>query len=163
MPRTWRSRVAQLLALYLILDVIAVMCAAVAHLARAHSTEASWLPVAVFLTWRVSRGGRVARVILIIVSVLSFAAAMHISSSSWSPSVLVLLAIYATQIAVLVSPAVYQRTGPKLSPTRASSHRCNSCLRYGCSCQPCWRGWSSRSCSSAAWALRRYRAAAQPE
>jgi len=116
MPRTWRSRVAQLLALYLILDVIAVMCAAVAHLARAHSTEASWLPVAVFLTWRVSRGGRVARVILIIVSVLSFAAAMHISSSSWSPSVLVLLAIYATQIAVLVSPAVYQRTGPKTQP-----------------------------------------------
>jgi hypothetical protein len=116
MPRTWRSRVAQLLALYLILGVVAVMCAAVAHLARAQSTEASWLPVAAFLTWRVSRGGRVARVILTTVSGLSFVAAMHISSSLWSPWVLVLLAIFATQIAVLVSPAVYQRTRPKTQP-----------------------------------------------
>jgi hypothetical protein len=114
MPRTWRSTVAQLLALYLILDVIAVMCAAVAHLGPRQS--APWLPVAAFLTWRVSRGGRVARVILIIVSGLSLAGAAHIRSSSWSPSVLVLLAIYAAQIALLVSPAVYQRTRPATQP-----------------------------------------------
>jgi hypothetical protein len=115
MPRTWRSSVAQLLALCLILDVIAAMCAAVAHLALPQGTV-PWLLVAAFLTWRVSRGGRVARVILIIVSGLFFAGAAHIRSSSWSPSVLVLLAIFATQIAVLVSPAVYQRTRPNPQP-----------------------------------------------
>jgi hypothetical protein len=114
MPRTWRSTVAQLLALYLILDVIAVMCAAVAHVGLHQS--ASWLPVAAFLTWRVSRGGRAARVILIIVSGLWLVAATHIKSSLWSPAVLVLLAIYAAQIAVLVSPAVYQRTRPNKQP-----------------------------------------------
>lgn len=116
MPRTWRSTVAQLLALYLILNVIAVMCAVVAHLDLHQSAQASWLPVAAFLTWRVSRGGRVARVILIVASGLSLAGAMHIRSASWSPSVLVLLAVYATQIALLVSPAVYQRTRPATWP-----------------------------------------------
>ncbi len=116
MPRTWHSNVAQLLALYLILDAIAVAFSAVAHLALPGSAEAPWLPVAAFLTWRVSRGGRAARVILIIVSGLSFAGAMHSRSSSWSPAVLVLLAIYATQLALLVSPAVYQRTRPNTQP-----------------------------------------------
>jgi hypothetical protein len=116
MARTWRSGVAQLLALYLILELIAVMCATVAHPALPQKAEAPWLPVAAFLTWRVSRGGRAARVILIIVSGLSFAGAMHIRASLWSLSVLALLAIYATQIALLVSPAVYQRTRPNTRP-----------------------------------------------
>jgi hypothetical protein len=112
MARTWRSGAGKLLALYLILDVIAVMCASVAHPALPQKAQAPWLPIAAFLTWRVSRGGRASRVILIIGSGLSFAGAMSIRAPSWNPSVLGLLAIYATQIALLVSPAVYQRTRP---------------------------------------------------
>ena len=106
MARTWRSGAGQMLALYVILDLIAAMCAAVAHPALLQKAEAPWLPIAAFLAWRVSRGGRASRVILIILSALSFAGAALIRASSWSPSVLALLTIYASQIALLVSPAV---------------------------------------------------------
>jgi hypothetical protein len=116
MARTWRSGAGQMLALYVILDLIAAMCAAVAHPALLQKAEAPWLPIAAFLAWRVSRGGRASRVILIILSALSFAGAALIRASSWSPSVLALLAIYASQIALLVSPAVYQRTRPSTWP-----------------------------------------------
>jgi hypothetical protein len=116
MARTWRSGAGLLLALYLILDVIAVICAAVAHPALSQKAEAPWLPIAAFLTWRVSRGSRASRVILIILSALSFAGAMFIRAPSWNLSVLGLLAIYATQIALLVSPAVYQRIRLKRLP-----------------------------------------------
>jgi hypothetical protein len=110
MSRIWRSGSGQLLVWYVILDVIAVVCAAVAHPALPQRAQAPWLPVTAFLVWRVSRGGRLSRVILIIAGTLSFAEAAFISSRSWSPVVLLLLAVYAAQIALLVSPAVYQRT-----------------------------------------------------
>jgi hypothetical protein len=41
---------------------------------------------------------------------------MHIRVSSWSLSMPALLAIYAAQIALLVSPAVYQHTRPNTRP-----------------------------------------------
>ena len=108
--RIWRSGAGQVLVLYLILDVIAVACAAVAHPALPQRAQAHWLPLAAFLAWRVSRGGRPSRVILIILGILSFAGDAFIGTRSWSLLALLLLAIYAAQIALLVSPAVYQRT-----------------------------------------------------
>jgi hypothetical protein len=96
--------------LYLILDVIAVACAVVAHPALPQRAQAHWLPLAAFLAWRVSRGGRPSRVILVILGILSFAGDAFIGTRSWSLLALLLLAIYAAQIALLVSPAVYQRT-----------------------------------------------------
>ena len=110
MSRIWRSGPGQVLVLYLILDVIAVACAAVAHPALPQRAQPPWLPLAAFLAWRVSRGGRPSRVILIILGILSFAGDAFIGTRSWSLLVLLLLAIYAAQIALLVSPAVYQRT-----------------------------------------------------
>lgn len=110
MSRIWRSGPGQVLVLYLVLDVIAVACAAVAHPALPQRAQAPWLPLAAFLAWRVSRGGRPSRVILIILGVLSFAGDAFIGTRSWSLLALLLLAIYAAQIALLVSPAVYQRT-----------------------------------------------------
>jgi hypothetical protein len=110
MSRIWRSGPGQLLVLYLILDLIAVACTAVAHPALPQKAQAPWLPLAAFLVWRVSRGGRPSRVILIILGILSLAGAAFTSARSWSALVLLLLAVYAAQIALLVSPAVYQRT-----------------------------------------------------
>ena len=74
--------------------------------------QAPLLPLAAFLAWRVSRGGRPSRVILIILGMHSFAGDAFVGTRSWSPLVLLLLAIYAAQIALLVSPAIYQRTRP---------------------------------------------------
>jgi hypothetical protein len=110
MSRIWRSGPGQILVLYLILDVIAVACAAVAHPALPQRAQAPWLPLAAFLAWRVSRGGRPSRVILIILGILSFAGDAFIGTRSWSLLVLLLMAIYAAQITLLVSPAVYQST-----------------------------------------------------
>jgi hypothetical protein len=116
MSRIWRSGAARLLVLYLVLGVIGVVCASAANPALPVTSQAAWLPVAAFLVWRVSRGGRAARLILITESGLSFARAVHVGPSLWSPYVLALLAIDATQMALLVSPAVYQRTRPKAPP-----------------------------------------------
>jgi hypothetical protein len=110
MSRIWRSGPGQLLAWYVVLDVFAAGCAAVAHPALPQRAQAPWLPLAAFLAWRVSRGGRLSRVILIVAGLLSGAEAAFISSRSWSPVVLLLLAAYAAQIALLVSPAVSERT-----------------------------------------------------
>jgi hypothetical protein len=121
MARISRSVPGQLLALYLILDVIALACVAVAHPALPERAQPISLPLAVFLTWRVWRGGRLSRVILITLSMLSFAGVAFTSASSWNLSVPGLLAIYATQIALLVSPAVYQHTRPNTPPAPAAT------------------------------------------
>src|SRR5258707_14589394 len=121
MARISRNVPGQLLALYLILDVIALACVAVAHPALPERAQPFSLPVAAFLTWRVWRGGRPSRVILITLSMLSFAGVAFTSASAWNLSAPGLLAIYATQIALLVSPAAYQQTSPNLPPPRAGA------------------------------------------
>jgi hypothetical protein len=104
--------------LYLILDVIALVVVAVSHPSLSMEPQPLWFPLAVFLAWRVSRGGRTSRVILILVSMYSFASAAFIGTPAWSLGTLALLAIYATQVSLLVSPAIYQRTRRSASPDR---------------------------------------------
>jgi len=132
MPRIWRNSPGQLLALYLILGVIALVVVAVFHPSPSIEAQPPWPLLALFLAWRVSRGGRVSRVVLILVSMYSFASAAFIGEDRspaaapgvfadtrlWSLGVLALLAIYATQVALLVSPAVYQRTRRNASSDR---------------------------------------------
>jgi len=108
--RIWRNSPGQLLALYLILGVIALAVVAASHPSLPVKAQPIWFPLLVFLAWRVSRGGRTSRLILILVSMFSFAGAAFIGTPQWSPGILALLAIYATQVALLVSPAIYQRT-----------------------------------------------------
>lgn len=73
-----------------------------------------------FLTWRVSRGGYVSRIMLIIWSALGYAAVATSIARVWSVPALSLLVIYAVQIALLTSPAVYQRTRPGGGPASAA-------------------------------------------
>jgi len=73
-----------------------------------------------FLAWRVSRGGRISRMILIVVSGFSCAAAVLAVAQVWDLSVLALVLIYAAQVALLTSPPVYGRTRrPAPVPARA--------------------------------------------
>jgi hypothetical protein len=116
--RIWRNTPGQLLTLYLALGVVALVVAAASHPSLAVNAQPFWFPLLVFLAWRVSRGGRTSRLILILMSVYSFAGAAFIGTLQWSPRILALLAIYATQVALLVSPAIYQRTRRYAAPDR---------------------------------------------
>jgi hypothetical protein len=66
--------------------------------------------VVVFCVRRVSRGGRISRMILIIASGLSYVSAVLAVARSWDLLIAALAIVYAAQIALLVSPAVYGRT-----------------------------------------------------
>jgi hypothetical protein len=66
--------------------------------------------VAGFFAWRVTRGGRVSRTILIIAAECTFLVTASGIASRFGPVIFSLLAAYAAQVALLLSPAVYQRT-----------------------------------------------------
>jgi hypothetical protein len=75
-----------------------------------------------FLTWRVSRGGRISRVLLIIGSVLDCAAAVLAVARLWDLSIMTLVIIYAVQVELLLSPPVYwctRRPAPILVRARS--------------------------------------------
>jgi hypothetical protein len=65
-----------------------------------------------FFAWRVARGGRVSRMLLIIGAVLSCIAAVYMVALRFTPAAVGVLAAGGLQLAVLLSPAVYQRTRP---------------------------------------------------
>jgi hypothetical protein len=72
-----------------------------------------------FLTWRVSRGGRISRMILIISSGASCAVAALAIARLWDLAIMALVIICAALVALLVSPPVYGRTRPTPIPVRA--------------------------------------------
>jgi hypothetical protein len=65
-----------------------------------------------FFAWRVTRGGRVSRVLLIVGAVLCCLVAVSMVALRFTPAALGVLAAGWVQVAVLLSPAVYQRTRP---------------------------------------------------
>jgi hypothetical protein len=66
-----------------------------------------WILLTAFLTWRVSRGGRFSRRILIVVSVVSYAGAALNVARSWGLAIIALVVICAVQVTLLMSPPVY--------------------------------------------------------
>jgi len=74
-----------------------------------------------FLAWRVSRGGRISRMILIIASGAACAVAALAVARLWDVAVVALVIICAVQVALLVSPPVYGRTRPAPIQVRARS------------------------------------------
>jgi hypothetical protein len=68
---------------------------------------------AAFLAWRVTRGGRVSRMLLIACTALAFAVTAFEVAGRFGPAVLAVLAACAAQLALLLSPAVYRRTRPR--------------------------------------------------
>ena len=65
-----------------------------------------------FFAWRVTRGGRVSRMLLIIGTVISCLAVASVVALRFTPAALGVLAAGGAQLTVLLSPAVYQRTRP---------------------------------------------------
>jgi hypothetical protein len=75
--------------------------------------------VTAFLAWRVSRGGRMSRAILIVASGTSYAVAALAVARRWDAAVAALVIIGAAQLALLFSPPVYARARATPIPVRA--------------------------------------------
>jgi hypothetical protein len=121
MGRIWRSEAGVVLLACFVLRLAALGCIALAHPGlRAQqvplSQQPPWLLLEAFLTWRVWRCGRISRVLLILDAMGSFAKTAFLGSGGWNLSVLALLAIYAAELALLLSPAVYLRTRKEMPP-----------------------------------------------
>jgi hypothetical protein len=103
----WRRPGAdEILLVFVLLVVIGSIWSWLSH--TASPSNALWsIVVAAFLAWRVSRGGRISRMILIIISGVSFAAAALDVARLWDRAVMAAAVICAAQIALLVSPPVY--------------------------------------------------------
>jgi hypothetical protein len=67
---------------------------------------------AAFFAWRVSRGGRASRMLLIICTAIAFLVAAFEIAPRFGLAVFAVLAACAAQLALLLSPAVYRRTRP---------------------------------------------------
>jgi hypothetical protein len=98
-----------MLQVFLLLEVVAFIVGLLWRPAMLRDDSASFM-IVVFLVWRVSRGGRISRMILIIVSGLSYVSAVLAVARSWDLLIVALIIIFAAQIALLVSPAIYGRT-----------------------------------------------------
>ena len=114
MGRIWRNEAGIVLLAYFIACVAGLGCAALGHPGpRAQQTplaqQAPWLLLTAFLTWRVWRRGRISRAFLILAAIGEFVKFAHLGPAGWNPSVLGLIAIYAVQLGLLLSPAVSLR------------------------------------------------------
>ena len=109
MARWRRPGVREILLVFLLLAAIGSVCSRLSHIRDQNTSLASFLVVA-FLTWRVSRGGRISRMLLILGSGASYAAAALDVARLWNAGVAALLIIGAAQVALLVSVPVYGHT-----------------------------------------------------
>jgi hypothetical protein len=107
----WRRPGAgEILLAYLLLEAVGETVAWLSHAyTRPQDPPESFL-ITAFFTWRVSRGGRISRVLLILGSLTSGAAAVLDVARMWNVAVVVLVVIGAAQVLLIASPPVYGRT-----------------------------------------------------
>jgi hypothetical protein len=118
----WRRPGAnEILLVFLLLDAIGCMCSWLSH--SYYSPQNPLWPFlsTAFLAWRVSRGGRISRMILIIGSGAAYAVTVLAVARLWDVAVVALAIISAVLIALLVSPPVYGRTRSTPIQVRAQS------------------------------------------
>lgn len=118
MARWRRPGADEILLVFLLLDVIGFICSGLSHSASRQPPLSSFL-IDLFLVWRVSRGGRISRMILIIGSGAAYVATALTVARLWDVAVVALVIILAVQVALLVSPPVYGRTRPTQIQVRA--------------------------------------------
>lgn len=111
MARWRRPGADEILLVFMLLAAIDFVWSRLSHVAGADNLLSSIL-ITAFLAWRVSRGGRISRMILIIVSGVSYVVAALAVARFWDRAVVALVLICVVQIALLVSPPVYGRTRP---------------------------------------------------
>jgi hypothetical protein len=105
----------------LLIDVIGFICSGLSHSASPQNPALPTFLTDAFLAWRVSRGGRISRIILIIGSGAVYIGTALAVARLWDVAVVALLIIGAVQITLLVSPPVYGRTRPARIQVRAQS------------------------------------------
>jgi hypothetical protein len=104
---------------YMLLATIGFIWSWLSRTAGLQSSLSSFV-ITAFLAWRVSRGGRFSRMILIIGSGASYAVATLAVARLWDLTAMALVIIGAAQVALLLSPPVYGRTRrPVPIPVRA--------------------------------------------
>ena len=114
MPRLWRSPGA-LMTVYLVLFVVAGPWGDISEPGRQGMvSQGRNLPailIAAFLAWRVAHGGRISRGLIIVFTIFGAGAMINSGSArAGDPAAFGLLAIYAVQVAILLSAPVYNRT-----------------------------------------------------
>lgn len=101
MARWRRPGVDELLLVLLLLAAAGSVCSWLSHSQNQNDPLSSFL-VTAFLAWRVSRGGRISRMLLILGSGASYAAAVLDVARLWNAGVAALLVVGAAQVALLV-------------------------------------------------------------
>jgi hypothetical protein len=109
----WRDprRAGLLMGAYFLLSLATGPAISVRIGTGALSDVAGWACSA-FFAWRVTRGGRFSRMLLIVVAGAGLIAAVILLAIDFSWAELGLLAACGAQVALLLSPAVYERTRP---------------------------------------------------
>jgi hypothetical protein len=114
MARLWRSPGA-LMTVFLVLFVIAGPWGDISEPGRQGMvSQGRNLPailIAAFLAWRVAHGGRISRVLIIVFTIVGAGAMINSGSArAGDPAAFGFLAIYAVQVAILLSTPIYNRT-----------------------------------------------------
>lgn len=109
----WRDprRAGLLMAAYVLLSLATGPAISVRIGTGALSDVVGW-GCSAFFAWRVTRGGRFSRTLLIVVAGAGLIAAVILLAIDFSWAELGLLAAGGAQVALLLSPAVYERTRP---------------------------------------------------
>lgn len=110
MARWRRPGAVEMLLVFALLNVICLIVGMFGHLRGMRDPDLVWCAVALAGACQVALGGRIARMVLIVLSCLSYLAAVLSLARSWGLAVMILVVLYAVQIALLVSPPVFGRT-----------------------------------------------------
>lgn len=110
MTRWRRPGAGEILLVYMLLATIGFIWDRQLSPSAGKESPLTTILVTAFLAWRVSRGGRISRMILILISGGSYAAAALSVARRWDFTFLALVIIGAAQVALLFSPPVYGRT-----------------------------------------------------
>lgn len=109
MTRWRRPGVNEILLVYLLLEAVGLSVSVLVHNASARDPLGGFLTSA-FFVWRVSRGGWLSRAILIVVGGVGCAEAALAVTRLWLLTDVALVAIWAAQVVLLLSPPVAART-----------------------------------------------------
>jgi hypothetical protein len=104
--RWQRPGAREILLLFVVLSAVAGILSLVSHTAA----PAYILPVpvllAIFCAWRVSRGGWLSRLVLLVLTAAQYVTALLVVAGDWNIAVASLVVIYLVQLLLLVSPPV---------------------------------------------------------
>lgn len=118
MARWRRPGVHEILLVFVMLAAVGSVCLRLSHNHDPNNPLAAFL-IDVFLAWRVSRGGRISRMLLILGYGASYTEAVLDVARLWNAGAVVQLIVSAAQVTLLVSAPVYWHTRADAVTVRA--------------------------------------------